>query len=96
MRSTSPPGAPLTAAIPGFYSVFTPINTLIFARTRNIAIYRFIQLLLVFILPWLVMMSLGEFRQSSAVIVWAALSPLGLLDVLCVVLYFGSPASSRS
>ena len=27
-------GAPLAAAIPAFYSVFTPINTLIFARTR--------------------------------------------------------------
>lgn len=72
-------GAPLAAAIPGFYSIFTLINTLIFARTRNLAIYRFTQLLLVLILPWLVMMSLGGFRQSSAVIMWAALSPLGSL-----------------
>jgi hypothetical protein len=31
-------GAPLAAAVPGFYSVFTPINTLIFARTRNLAV----------------------------------------------------------
>jgi adenylate cyclase len=74
-------GAPLAAAIPGFYSVFTPINTLIFARTRNLAVYRFTQLLLVLILPWLVMMSLGGFRQSSAVIMWGALSPLGSLLV---------------
>jgi adenylate cyclase len=29
-------GAPLAAAIPGFYSVFTPINTAIFARTHNL------------------------------------------------------------
>ena len=71
--------APLAAAIPGFYSVITPINTLVFARTRNIGIYRFTQLLLVLILPWLVMISLGGFRQSSAVVVWAALSPLGAL-----------------
>jgi adenylate cyclase len=72
-------GAPLTAAIPGFYSVITPINTLIFAYTRNLGIYRFTQLFLVLILPWLVMISLGGFRQSSAVVLWAALSPLGAL-----------------
>ena len=72
-------GAPLAAAVPGFYSVTTPINTLVFAHTRNLRIYRFTQLLLVLILPWLVMISLGGFRQSSAVVVWAALSPLGAL-----------------
>jgi adenylate cyclase len=72
-------GAPLAAAIPAFYSVFTPINTLIFARTRNFGVYRFTQLLLILILPWLVMMSLGGFRQSSVVIIWAALCPLGSL-----------------
>ena len=72
-------GAPLAAAVPGFYSVITPINTLIFAHTRNLGIYRFTQLLLVLILPWLVMISLGGFRQSSAVVLWAALSPLGAL-----------------
>jgi adenylate cyclase len=72
-------GSPLAAAVPGFYSVITPINTLIFAHTRNLGIYRFIQLLLVLILPWLVMISLGGFRQSSAVVLWAALSPLGTL-----------------
>ncbi len=52
-------GVPLAAAIPGFYSVFTPINTAIFARTRNLGIYRFTQLFLILILPWLVTMSLG-------------------------------------
>ena len=72
-------GAPLAAAVPGFYSVITPINTVIFAHTRNLGIYRFTQLLLVLILPWLVMISLGGFRQSSAVVLWAALSPLGAL-----------------
>ena len=74
-------GAPRAAAIPAFYSVFTPVNTLIFARTRNLEIFRFTQLFLVLILPWLVMISLGGLRQSSAVIIWAALSPLGALLV---------------
>ena len=31
---------------------------------------------MILILPWLVMMSLGGFRESSVVIIWAALCPL--------------------
>jgi adenylate cyclase len=83
-------GAPRAAAIPAFYSLFTPVNTLIFARTRNLEIFRFTQLFLVLMLPWLVMVSLGGFRQSSAVIMWAALSPLGalLLDDLRRTLFW--------
>ena len=30
-------GAPLAAAVPGFYSLFTPLNTAVFAWTRNLA-----------------------------------------------------------
>jgi adenylate cyclase len=72
-------GAPIAAAIPGFYTAFTPINTAIFARTRNFGFYRFTQLLLILLLPWLLTLSLGGFRQSSVVIIWAALCPLGSL-----------------
>ena len=72
-------GAPLAAAAPAFYSVFTPLNTLIFARTRNLGGYRFTQLLCTLILPFLVMLALGGFEASSAVILWAALCPLGSL-----------------
>jgi adenylate cyclase len=72
-------GAPIAAAIPGFYTVFTPINTAIFAHTRNFRFYRFTQLLLILLLPWLVSLSLGGFKQSSVVIIWAALCPLGSL-----------------
>jgi guanylate cyclase len=72
-------GVPVAAAIPAFYSVFTPINTAVFAWTRNLEIYRFTQLLLILILPWLVTIALGGFRESSIVIIWAALCPLGSL-----------------
>ncbi len=72
-------GVPLAAAIPGFYSVFTPINTAIFAWTRNLGFYRFTQLLTILILPWLLMMCLGGFKESSVVIIWAALCPLASL-----------------
>jgi guanylate cyclase len=71
--------APLAAAAPVFYTVFTLANTALFAWTRNLEFYRFTQLLVILILPWLVTIALGGFQQSSAVIVWAALCPLGSL-----------------
>ena len=69
-------GAPVAAAIPAAYSIITPINTLVFARTRNLGFYRFTQLLLTLFLPWLLMLNLGGFKESSVVIIWAALCPL--------------------
>jgi adenylate cyclase len=71
--------ARLAAAVPAFYSVFTLVNTALFSATRNLDVYRFTQLLLILILPWLVTIALGGFRQSSVVIIWAALCPLGSL-----------------
>jgi guanylate cyclase len=70
---------PLAAIAPVFYTVFTLANTALFAWTRNLEFYRFTQLLVILILPWLVTIALGGFQQSSAVIVWAALCPLGSL-----------------
>jgi adenylate cyclase len=70
---------PLAAAIPAFYSLFTLVNTAFFAWSRNLEFYRFTQLLLILILPWLVTIALGGFQQSSVVIIWAALCPLGSL-----------------
>lgn len=69
-------GAPIAAAIPAVYTLFTPLNTAAFSRTHSLRVYRFTQLLAILILPFLVMLALGGFR-SSAVIVWAALCPLG-------------------
>jgi guanylate cyclase len=71
--------APLAAAAPAFYSVFTLVNTALFVWTRNLGFYRFTQLLLILIMPWLVTIALGGFRQFSVVIIWAALCPLGSL-----------------
>ncbi|WP_178130787.1 adenylate/guanylate cyclase domain-containing protein [Reyranella sp. CPCC 100927] len=69
-------GVPIAAAIPAFYTVFTPINTALFAWTRNLSWYRFSQLLTILVLPWLVMLALGGFGESSMVIIWATLCPL--------------------
>jgi adenylate cyclase len=70
---------PLAASIPGTYVLLAPVNTVIFALSRNIRLYRFVQLSLFLILPWLLMMTLGGFRNSSVVIIWAALAPLAAL-----------------
>jgi guanylate cyclase len=72
-------GARLSAAIPGLYTIIAPINTALFAWTCNLVVYRFIQLLIFLILPWLLMMSLGGFKNSSVVIIWAALCPLAAI-----------------
>jgi adenylate cyclase len=72
-------GAPLPAAVPGSYSIVASINTLVFAWTRNLGFYRFTQLFMILILPWVLMMSLGGFKESSVVIIWAALCPLASL-----------------
>jgi adenylate cyclase len=69
-------GAPLAAAAPAVYWVVTPINTALFAWTRNFRLYRFTQLFMTLALPWFVMMSLGGFKNSSAVIIWSALCPV--------------------
>jgi adenylate cyclase len=72
-------GVPLSAAIPAFYTAAAPVNTLLFSRTRSLGFYRFTQLLMFLVLPWLLMMSLGGFRESSVVVIWAALCPLASL-----------------
>jgi guanylate cyclase len=72
-------GVPLAASIPGSYVLLAPANTAIFALSRDIRLYRFVQLSMFLILPWLLMMSLGGFRNSGVVIIWAALAPLAAL-----------------
>jgi len=72
-------GAPLSGLIPAAYSVVAVANTVLFARTRNLELYRFSQLALILVLPWLLMLSLGGFADGSAVIIWSALCPLAAL-----------------
>src|SRR5580698_5829981 len=72
-------GAPMATAMTSIYKAFTPINTANLTRTRDSELYRFSQLLLILLLPCLLTLSLGGFKQSSVVIIWAALCPLGSL-----------------
>lgn len=70
---------PLAGSIPFSYGIFSLLSILYFARTRQYAFFRFSQLLLILLLPFLLMVTLGGFINGSAVVLWALICPLGAL-----------------
>lgn len=70
---------PLAGAIPFSYGIISLLSILYFARTRQYAFFRFSQLLLILLLPFLLMVTLGGFINGSAVVLWALICPLGAL-----------------
>jgi len=66
-------------AIPLFYSVLSFLSIISFARTRRYQFFRFSQLLLSLLLPFFLMIALGGFVNSSAVVLWSLTCPLGAL-----------------
>ncbi len=74
-------GAWAAGAIPATYSILSVANTALLGSFRRYQVYRFTQLTLILLLPWLMMISLGGFHNSSAVILWSTLCPLGALIV---------------
>jgi adenylate cyclase len=70
-------GEPVVALTPWGYVVGSIVSLAIFARTRNFAFLRTAQLLLILIAPALGVVALGSLDESSAVIVWSFLAPLG-------------------
>jgi class 3 adenylate cyclase len=69
----------LSASIPLGYQVLSLASLLWFARTKRYAFFRFSQLLLMLLLPFALQWTLGGFRASSAVAIWAFASPLAAL-----------------
>jgi guanylate cyclase len=70
---------PLAAAIPLVYAAVSLLSTIRFGLTRRYRFFRFSQLLLILLLPFFLMLTLGGFVGGSAVILWALISPLGAL-----------------
>lgn len=70
---------PLAGSIPFSYGIFSLLSIFYFARTRQYAFFRFSQLLLILLLPFLLMVTLGGFINGSAVVLWALICPLGAL-----------------
>ncbi len=72
-------GEILAGAIPFGYAVFSTLSVFAFARWRNYPLYRFTQLLLILLLPFLLQIALGGFINSSAVVLWSIICPIGAL-----------------
>jgi guanylate cyclase len=69
----------LAGAIPFSYAILSFLSIGRFARTRQYAFFRGSQLLLPLLLPFFLLLALGGFENSSAVVLWSLSSPLGAL-----------------
>jgi len=72
-------GAASAGTIPLLYAAMSLASTVVFGVSGSFRSYRIIQLGLILLLPWLMMISLGGFHNSSAVVVRSGLCPLGAL-----------------
>lgn len=72
-------GEYVAGAIPFSYTIISSMSIIFHALTRRYQFFRFSQLLLILLLPFLLMIALGGFVNSSAVILWAFLCPLGAI-----------------
>jgi adenylate cyclase len=70
-------GEPVVALTPWGYVAGSVASLAIFARNRNFAFLRTAQLLLILVAPALGVVTLGSLDESSSVIVWSFLAPLG-------------------
>ena len=65
------------ALLPWGYVVGSLVSLAIFARTKRFAFLRTAQLLLILVVPALLTVALGGLDESSDVILWSVLAPLG-------------------
>ena len=72
-------GVPVAGSIPFGYAVLSIISLVLFGLTRRYPWFRGSQLLLILFLPFFLMIALGGFFASSAVIVWSVICPLGAM-----------------
>ena len=74
-------GELLPAAVSLNYFVLSFLGVAVFFYTRRFNILLMAQQLLVLFSPFLFMMALGGFANSSAVVIWAVICPLGTLVI---------------
>ena len=72
-------GLPDSAAIPFAYQCISIASLVLFARSKDYQLFRFSQLVLMLLLPFLLQWSLGGYIASSAVSLWALIAALGAL-----------------
>ena len=73
---------PVAGGIPISYSIISCLTFVIFRKNKSCNFFRFSQLSLSLALPFFLMISLGGFTNSGAVVVWSLTSPLGALIFL--------------
>jgi guanylate cyclase len=72
-------GETIAGAIPLSYSVLSFISIFSFSQTRHYRFFRASQLLLSLLLPFFLIIALGGFASSSAVVLWSLTCPLGAM-----------------
>jgi hypothetical protein len=72
-------GLPDAAAIPFTYQVVSIATLAVFARTKDYRFFRFSQLVLIILLPFLLQWTIGGYVASSAVSLWALEGAFGAL-----------------
>jgi guanylate cyclase len=72
-------GEYIAGCIPLGYAMISALSLLVFYFMHRTRLFLFTQLLLILFLPFLLMIALGGFIKSSAVILWSLLSPLGAM-----------------
>lgn len=72
-------GYPYSGVIPLSYAVISFLSIAYFFKTKRFEFFRFSQLLLILLLPFLLQASLGGFANGSVVMIWAFFSPLAAM-----------------
>lgn len=72
-------GLPLAGVVPLTFIVASAIGLLYFLRTKRYSLFRFSQLAMMLLLPFLMQVALGGFHSSSGVVLWAFTVPLSAL-----------------
>src|SRR6266849_6954275 len=65
--------------IPFGYGLVSLLSLVFFAVTGSYRFFRFSQLALILLLPFLLMVALGGFINGSAVVLWSLICPLGAM-----------------
>ena len=72
-------GEKLAGCIPITYSIISGLSVIYFGISHRFEVFRFSQLFLILILPFLLMVALKGFVSGSAVILWSLICPMGAM-----------------
>lgn len=74
-------GVNFSSDVPLVYQLISVSSLIYYVKTRNFAVFRFIQLSLFLFAPFIMQWSMGSSVTSSGVTLWALLAPIGALVV---------------